>query len=366
MAIDASGNVYISDNGFGRVLEYNNPLGSNPPNVTADLVFGIDSTGKNFTSRGGATLSATSLDSPVGLALDGSGNLYVADSNFNRVLEYNNPLGSSPPNVTADLAFGVDSTGKNFNSLGICAGFYSFSLCPPIGVTLDGSGNLYISAGIQSAVLEYNNPLGSNPPNVTPDLVFGGCAEGASAIGLCDPAGVAFDSQGNLYVVDTGNNRVVVFNQPLGDSTSAPTPTPTLTPTPTATSTPTATATATPTPTATATPVDAKLMISPKSVDFGKSTVVNSVSKPKTVTIKNGSSKKSAISASIINESAAAPFAVTSQCTTSLAPGKSCKVSVTFSPTNTTPRSGDLIINDNEAAEPQEIPLSGTGKAPKK
>ena len=61
------------------------------------------------------------------------------------------------------------------------------------------------------------------------------------------------------------------------------------------------------------TSVDAKLEISPKSgVKFGKSTVVDTVSKPKTVTIKNGSSKKSAITVSISSESADAPFAVSS------------------------------------------------------
>jgi subtilase family serine protease len=114
------------------------------------------------------------------------------------------------------------------------------------------------------------------------------------------------------------------------------------------------------------TSVDAKLEISPKSgVKFGKSTVVDTVSKAKKVTIKNGSSKKSAITVSISGESADAPFAVSSECITSLEPGKSCKVSVTFSPTNTMEQTGTLIINDNETGAPQMIPLSGTGKEPR-
>ncbi|WP_442886468.1 choice-of-anchor D domain-containing protein [Candidatus Binatus sp.] len=98
---------------------------------------------------------------------------------------------------------------------------------------------------------------------------------------------------------------------------------------------------------------------------FGKSTKVNSVSKPKSVTIRNNSSKKSKITVSITGESAVAPFTVTRQCIKSLAPGKSCKVSVTFNPTDTTARSGELIINDDERGEPQRIRLSGRGKAPK-
>ncbi|MGB3550868.1 MAG: hypothetical protein WA993_09265 [Candidatus Binatus sp.] len=47
-------------------------------------------------------------------------------------------------------------------------------------------------------------------------------------------------------------------------------------------------------------------------------------------------------------------------------PGKSCKVSVTFTPANTTGQTGSLKIVDNVIGEPQTVPLSGTGKAAKK
>jgi two-component sensor histidine kinase len=49
-----------------------------------------------------------------------------------------------------------------------------------------------------------------------------------------------------------------------------------------------------------------------------------------------------------------------------LAPGESCKVSVTFSPTDTTEQTGELTISDNETGAPQEVSLKGTGKEPKK
>ncbi len=148
---------------------------------------------------------------------------------------------------------------------------------------------------------------------------------------------------------------------PAATSTGTATVTRTATPTATRTATATATATATPTPTATPAPVDAKLKTSPESVKFDNSTVVGLVSKPTTVTIKNDSSEITVI---ITGESAPAPFAVTSQCITSLSPGKSCEVSVTFNPTDTSAKSVELIINDDEKGKPQKIPLSGTGKAP--
>jgi Abnormal spindle-like microcephaly-assoc'd, ASPM-SPD-2-Hydin/Beta-propeller repeat len=140
---------------------------------------------------------------------------------------------------------------------------------------------------------------------------------------------------------------------------SAATGTPTATAT--ATSTATSTTTATGTPTATPTPGLGKLTFSPKSVQFGKTTV-GKTSKAKKVKIKNASSKSSKITVTITGETAAAPFAVKTQCIKSLAPGKTCNVSVTFSPTDTTSQHGELVVNDDAMNAPQMIPLSGTGK----
>jgi len=58
-------------------------------------------------------------------------------------------------------------------------------------------------------------------------------------------------------------------------------------------------------------------------------------------------------------------FALKSKCAKTLKPGKSCKVSVTFKPTDTSPQTGTLMIIDNAANSPQQVGLSGTGKAPK-
>ena len=99
---------------------------------------------------------------------------------------------------------------------------------------------------------------------------------------------------------------------------------------------------------------------------FGNKTAIGAVSKPKSVTIKNGSPKKTTVSVMITGETAPSPFTVSSECVTSLAPGKSCKVSVTFTPQNSTAQNAQLTINDDEDGAPQKIPLSGTGKAAKK
>ena len=85
--MDASGNLYVADEGNSRVLEYNTPLSTD---TTADLVFGQ---GGSFTSAviNSGGVSASSLYYPTGVAVDAGGNLYVADYGNHRVLEYDKP-----------------------------------------------------------------------------------------------------------------------------------------------------------------------------------------------------------------------------------------------------------------------------------
>ena len=93
---------------------------------------------------------------------------------------------------------------------------------------------------------------------------------------------------------------------------------------------------------------------------------VGTTSKAKTVTIKNAGSKKTGSAVSIEMESASpSVFAVKKGCAKALKPDKSCKVSVTFKPTDTTPQSGTLMIFDNVTGSPQSVGLSGTGKSKK-
>ncbi len=400
VAVDGSGHLWVADDQNGRVLEYTTPL---TPNTTADTVFGQ---GGSFTSNtcNNGGVSDNSLCEPTGVAVDGSGNLWVADFANNRVLEYTAPL---TPNTTANQVIGQGGsfTSRVANYDGVTAG----SLSDPTGVAVDGSGHLYVADFLNDRVLEYNTPL---TPDTVANEVFGQGGDftsatcnyfgvGPTADTLCEPFGVAVDGSGHLYVADQADNRALVYTSPLvvpsptatatrtATLTATPTATPSATatstrlPTPTATATPSKTPTATPsnggatptptatatggTPTATPTPVSEKLTIRPDSIAFGKTVTVGTTSKPKKVTIKNAGKKKTGLAVSIENEGASPPvFAVSSECKETLEPGKSCKVSVTFSPTDTTVQSGKLTIDDNAISSPQSVRLSGTGKAAKK
>lgn len=112
--------------------------------------------------------------------------------------------------------------------------------------------------------------------------------------------------------------------------------------------------------------IRANLTITPDSIAFGDKVTMGTTSKPKKVTIMNANSKQTRVAVDIELESASpSVFAVKSECKKTLKPGKSCKVSVTFKPTNTTAQIGSLMIYDNASGSPQSVALSGTGLAAK-
>ena len=112
--------------------------------------------------------------------------------------------------------------------------------------------------------------------------------------------------------------------------------------------------------------IRANLTITPDSIAFGDKVTMGTTSQPKRVTIMNANSKQTRLAVDIEMESASpAVFAVKSECKKTLKPGKSCKVSVTFKPTNTTAQIGSLKIYDNASGSPQSVALSGTGVAGK-
>jgi sugar lactone lactonase YvrE len=209
IAVDNAGNLYISDQGNNRVLQFKTPFTTD---TTADMVFGQSG---SFITGGANSISvnADSLNAPIGLAVDSGNNLYVADYSNHRVLEFNkNPA----TDTTADKVFG--QLNNFFTALCNSGGITADSLCQPFYVTVSSTDDVYISDFNNHRVHKYRSPLTTNR---TADRVFGqgasftvGGCKTISPTTLCNPEGVALDSADNLYVMDAGNNRVLQYLKP--------------------------------------------------------------------------------------------------------------------------------------------------------
>jgi hypothetical protein len=106
--------------------------------------------------------------------------------------------------------------------------------------------------------------------------------------------------------------------------------------------------------------VDTSLRVMPQTLNFGKQ-AKKTKSRAKPVTVSNKGTVPLAITSFSFTGANRRDFAQTNNCGSSLDPGATCTVNVTFTPGNTGSRSATLKINDSDAASPQQIPLSGMG-----
>ncbi len=183
----------------------------------ADAVLGQPDFSSNTCING--QLTPGSLCDPIDAAVDPiSGRLYVATDIDNRVLSWPSAAGFAN-GAPADLVIGQpDFVQKKCNQgshIPTASG-----LCNPAGVAVDQAGNLYVADRKNSRVLEYDSPATTD---TVADRVFGQpdfssnrCNNGGiSASSLCAPRGVVVDSNGNLYVSDEVVARVVEYDSAL-------------------------------------------------------------------------------------------------------------------------------------------------------
>ncbi|MBI3860065.1 MAG: NHL repeat-containing protein [Thaumarchaeota archaeon] len=160
-----------------------------------------------FSSTGSAT-TAAGLHSPQAAAFDSSGNLWVVDSYSSRVLEYLKG-GGFTTGQSASLVIGQSGLGSG--SSATTATGLSF----PLALAFDSSGNLWVADGGNDRVLEYLKgggfTTGQSASLVIGQSDFTSSGAAAGPGGLHYPAGIAFDDPGNLWVVDSYQNRVLAF-----------------------------------------------------------------------------------------------------------------------------------------------------------
>jgi sugar lactone lactonase YvrE len=178
--VDSSGNVYVAD-------KYSHRIRKITPNGTVTTLAGSGYAG-DIDGIG----TAASFHYPNGVAVDSSGNVYVADTSNQRIRKIT-PQGV----VTAMAGAGRGSA----DGTGMAAMFKN-----PIGVAVDSSGNVYVGDS------ENNRIRKITPQGVVTSLAgkeASGFADGTGTAAMFEhPRGVAVDSSGDVYVADTNNQRI--------------------------------------------------------------------------------------------------------------------------------------------------------------
>lgn len=157
-----------------------------------------------------------SLNGPVALTFDRLGNLWVVDSENNRVVEYVPPFRS---NMSASLVIGQQDFKTNASDVG------PHRLNFPNAVLFDHEGNLWVADYWNNRLLEFQSPFtnGMNASKVIgqPDYSSKTWHYSTRRNMFAGPWGMAFDPSDNLWVADYENNRVLEFERPFTDNMNA-------------------------------------------------------------------------------------------------------------------------------------------------
>jgi sugar lactone lactonase YvrE len=188
VAVDASGNVYIADSHNHRIRE-----------VSGGTITTIAGTGVAGFSGDGAAATAAQLALPSAVAVDSNGNVYIADTNNHRIRKI---AGATITTIAGD--------GEQFFS-GDGAAATAAVLDTPTGVAVDLAGNVYIADRHNQRIRMISGTTistiaGSGAASFSGS--FSGDGSPATAATLAKPSGVSVDSAGNVYIADTGNQRI--------------------------------------------------------------------------------------------------------------------------------------------------------------
>ncbi|HTK20026.1 MAG TPA: NHL repeat-containing protein [Mucilaginibacter sp.] len=186
VAVDGSGNVYVADYGNNLIRKI----------TQAGVVSTLAGSGAKGADDGLDTAATFNL--PEALAVDAAGNIYVVD-NGNDLIRKVTPAGQ----VTTFAGSG--QPGKS-DGTGAAASFNS-----PFGIAIDASGNLYVADS-------GNNLIRKITPDGSVTTIAGSGLKGANngagkAASFNTPAGIAVDKSGNIYVADENNNLIRKISQ---------------------------------------------------------------------------------------------------------------------------------------------------------
>ncbi len=204
VVLDGAGNMYIADGGHNKIRIVAPPVSP----ATAGIIHTFAGSGDAGFSGDGGPATAANLNSPTGIALDGAGNLYIADTGNNRIRKVT-PSGK----ISTIVGNGVAGyAGDNQ-----VADTVTTELNQPLGITVDFAGNLFIADTSNQSIRRVDAITG-----VITTVAGNGTASGlgdgkgtysgdngaATSAGLSLPYTVAFDASGNMFIPDSANDCV--------------------------------------------------------------------------------------------------------------------------------------------------------------
>jgi hypothetical protein len=399
VAVDSSNNVYIAD--------YNNHIVREVIGGTISTIAGLP--GHAGYSGDGSPATGATLYNPASVAVDSAGNVFIADQNNHRIREVSS--------LTGNISTVAGNGAAGFNGDGIAN---QIALNAPQGVAVDGNGNVFI-ADTNNMRVRWVSPNGIMTTVAgNGDADYDGDGGLATNAELYYPSGVSFDPSGNILITDQYNFRVrkvsafaalnstassLAFGLTSVGSTSTPQviTLSALGPVtisdisinssnfseadncPSALSNggkctmyvyfaPAAAGTLkgiltintngmfNPTITVNLSGIGSAISLAGAPVSFGNQ-LAKTTSAAKNVTIKNNGTTAITMGTITLNNTTDFKIA-TNNCPASgstLGAGVSCVLGLTFTPAQTGVKKGTVIVNNNDPSSPQIIGLSGTG-----
>jgi len=201
VAVDASGNLFIADSSYGLIRKVD----------TSSIITTVAGCGNGYSGDGGAATNAR-MSGVSGVAIDSVGNLFIADSNNNRVRKVD----------TNGIITTVAGNGYTTNINGDIYGGYSgdggaatnAELDGPIGITIDGLGNLYFTDTANNVIrkVDTNGIITTVAGNgYGAGTLYGGYSGdgGAATLAKLDfPFGVAIGANSDIVIADSANNVI--------------------------------------------------------------------------------------------------------------------------------------------------------------
>ena len=185
LAFDSAGDIFIADSANNLILEVD----------LKGIISTVAGTGEQgFGGDGGAATSAL-LDTPIGVAIDAAGNIYIADTHNNRIRR-----------VSAGMITTIAGSGvAGFSGDGAAATAAALDL--PTAIAIDTNSNIYIADTENHRIRKITGTTISTVAG-NGEQVYSGDGGLATAAGLDSPNGIAVDAAFNLYIGDTHNQRV--------------------------------------------------------------------------------------------------------------------------------------------------------------